>query len=70
MNRDAPGSRQKKFGINSHGGVAQAVEHLPFKQVVEGSIPSTLSKRCRGVQLNASTSISLAFLLTMYPYMN
>jgi hypothetical protein len=33
-----------ELGIGTYGGVAQSVEHLPFKQVAGGSSPPTLTK--------------------------
>jgi hypothetical protein len=32
------------FKVNSFWGCSSVVEHLPFKQVVDGSIPSTLKR--------------------------
>lgn len=32
------------WGLGQNGGVAQSVEHLPFKQVAGGSSPPTLTK--------------------------
>jgi hypothetical protein len=47
--------------MDQHGGVAQAVEHLPFKQVVGSSSLPTLTKLFEGQRVSDLLTFYFAF---------